>query len=98
MHKDAELNYSTKWGFNQPAPDVSTWTDKEVVLTLWGNTRYMEMKHNPEMSKQEVLDKASPELRQIWSDFRAAHSTPDGWNKLRRRFEENGWHGSPTSQ
>lgn len=88
MHKDAELNYSTEWGFEQIIPDISGWTDREVVLGFWNNTRYATMTGDRNISQ------ASPELNKVWSEFLAADSDDD-WKKLRLKFEENGWHGSP---
>lgn len=92
MHEEAERNYSSNWGWNNPPEDLTSWTDKEVVTTLWNNTRYRHM------TKEHDFSRVSPELNRAWARFREAEANPELFTEIRQGFEENGWYGSPVSE
>lgn len=91
MHADADKNYSSHEQWGHRPPDIDSWSDKTVVLTLWANTRYQRMTGDTQM------DLVSRDLRMAWREISRA-STDDDWSRLRRKFEEHGWHGSPISE
>lgn len=84
MHQDAVTNYET----NTIKPlDLQLWTDKDVVLILWGNTRYQSMTGDTQ------LNNIPQGLRERWygADSVAQAKNDSDWSKLRTEFEEHGW-------
>ena len=98
MHPDAVRNYSKNADPKRPDSkpyNITDMSDSAVVRTLWDNTRY----------QQDVGDThfehVTFELREAWASFRDADAKPsdpereEAYGKIRRGFEEHGWHGSP---